>query len=164
MEENMARRSLIPFNFGKELEPFNWLRREVDSLFDNFWRSSSLQSPLSLYEREFPLTPDLDVSEMDNEFTVVADLPGLEEKDINVEINNNILRISGEKKVDREEKGKNFHRIERLSGSFNRSIQLPALINEDNVQASFKNGVLTITLPKSAEAKTKAKHIEVKKG
>jgi HSP20 family protein len=160
----MARHSLIPFNFRKDLEPFNWLRREVDSLFDNFWRSPSLQPQLSLYERELSLTPDIDISETDNEFTVVADLPGLEKKDINVEINNNILKISGEKKLDREEKGKNFHRIERVSGSFNRSIQLPNLINEHNVQASFKNGVLTITLPKSAEAKTKAKHIEVKKG
>ncbi len=164
MEEHMARRSLMPFSFGKDLEPFNWLRREVDSLFDNFWRSSSLQPQLSLYERGFPLIPDIDISEADDEFTVIADLPGLEEKDIKVEINNNILRISGEKKVDREEKSKNFHRFERVAGSFNRSIQLPSLINEDSIQASFKNGVLTITLPKSAEAKTKAKHIEVNKG
>ena len=90
----------------------------------------------------------LDVSETDNEFTVTADLPGLEEKDINVEVSNNILRIGGEKKLDHEEKGKNFHRIERVSGSFDRSIQLPSPINEENIQASFKNGVLTITLPR----------------
>lgn len=107
--------------------------------------------------------PDVNVSETDNEFTVTADLPGLEEKDINVKISNNILRIGGEKKLDHEGKDKNFHRIERVSGSFNRSIQLPTPIKDENVQASFKNGVLTITLPKSAEAKTKAKHIEVKK-
>lgn len=162
MEKKMSQRSLFPFNFSKDLEPFSWLRREVDALFDNFWRSSRLQPSLNLYEKELSLTPDIDVSETDNEFIVVADLPGLEEKDIHVEINNNTLRISGEKKGDREEKGKNFHRVERLSGFFTRSIQLPLLINEENIEANFKNGVLTITLPKSADAKTK--HIDVKTG
>lgn len=166
MEEKMARRSLIPFNFRKDFEPFNWLRREVDNLFDNFWRSPNQQPQLGLYEREkgFNLIPDTDISETDNEFTVITDLPGLEEKDINVDIQNNILRIRGEKKVDREEKGRDFHRVERLSGSFNRSIQLPSIINEENAQANFKNGVLTVTLPKSAEAKSKSKHIEIKAG
>lgn len=157
----MARRSLMPFNFRRDLEPFNWLRREMDDLFDHFWRSSRLR-PFS--DREFLLAPDVDVSETDNEVIVVADLPGLEEKDINIEMSNNMLRISGEKKIDREEKGKNFHRIERISRSFNRSIQIPADINNDNVQANFKNGVLTVTLPKSEEARAQAKRIEVKKG
>lgn len=160
----MTNHPLFPFNFKRDLDPFNWLRREVDTLFDTLWRSPNLQSQPSSYERNFPLIPDIDVSETHNEFTISADLPGLEEKDINVDIYNNILRISGEKKLEREEKDKNFYRMERLSGSFDRSIQLSSAINEDNIQANFKNGVLTITLPKSAENPNGIKHIEVKKG
>ena len=159
----MSRHSLIPFNFKKDLEPFNWLRREIDTLFDNFWGASRLQPQLSSYARNFPLTPDIDIAETDKEFTISVDLPGLEEKDIKVDVRGNILRISGEKNLDHEEKDKNFYRIERMSGFFDRSIQLPGSINNENVQANLKNGVLTITLPKSVEAANNIKHIEVKK-
>lgn len=156
----MVRRSLIPFNFRQEVEPFNWLRREVDQLFDNLWGTPTLESRLG----DFPMRVNADIYETDNNLTITADLPGLEEKDIKVEINNNILTISGEKKIDHEEKGKNFHRVERSSGFFCRSVQLTISIDENNIEAKFKNGVLTITLPKSLEARSKIKQIEVKKG
>lgn len=162
-EKNMARYSLIPRGIKKDLEPFIWLRQEVDSLFDNFWKSSGIFTHISPYEKQFPLLPNIDVSETENEFVVTAELPGLKEKDINVEVRNNLLRISGEKKLDREEKGKNFYHMERMSGSFDRSFQLPSRINEDNIQANCKNGVLTIILPKSEEGKNNTKRIEVKK-
>lgn len=154
----MARRSLMPFK--NDLEPFNWLRREVDHLFDNLWGTPTFKSQLG----HFPMRVNIDVCETENDLTITADLPGLEEKDIKVEVNNNILLISGEKKIDHEEKGKNFHRVERSSGFFSRSVQLPLSIDENNIEAKFKNGVLIITLPKSLEAQSKAKKIEVKKG
>lgn len=160
----MFRHSLIPFNFKKDGDPFHWLRREIDTLFDNFWGDSRLQPNLSLSGKEFPFVPDADVTETDNEFIISVDLPGLEEKDINVEIHDHILRINGEKREEREQKGKNFYRIERASGHFDRSIQLPNSISDDNVQARLKNGVLTITFPKSAETISKAKHVEIQKG
>lgn len=156
----MSRRSLMPSSFEQGLEPFDWLRNRVDELFDNVGNN-----PLAMgigSRGYYALLPDIDVSETENEFIVTTDLPGLEEKDINVELSNNILRISGEKKIDREEKGKNFHCVERTCGSFNRSVQLPKSINEDNVQAKFKNGVLTISIQKSNDSKNKTKRIEVK--
>lgn len=160
----MARHTLIPLNFKKYLEPFNWLRRDIEMLSDMVSESPRLQPNLNLYEKDFPFVPDADITETDNEFTISVDLPGLEEKDINVEIRANILRISGEKREESEQKGKNFYRIERAFGYFDRSIQLPSSISEDNVQARLKNGVLTITFPKSAETINKAKHIEIQKG
>lgn len=159
----MARHSLVPFNFTKDLEPFKWLRHEVDTLFDNLWKSPQLQLNLRSHEKGFPFIPDVDITEADNEFTISVDLPGLEKKDINIEVRDNILRISGEKKAKSEKKDENFHRIERVSGYFNRSIQLPNSISDDNIQARLKNGVLTVTFPKTAESINKAKHIEIQK-
>jgi HSP20 family protein len=160
----MARHSLVPFNLKKYIEPFSWLRRDIEMLSDNFWRPSRLQPNLSLYEKGFPFVPDADITETDNEFIISVDLPGLEEKDINVEIRDNILRINGEKRAEVEQKDKNFYRIERASGYFDRSIQLPNSISDENVQARLKNGVLTITFPKWAETINKAKQIEIQKG
>jgi HSP20 family protein len=159
----MARHSLVPFNLKKYIEPFNWLRRDIEMLSDNFWAVAHLQPNLRSSEKDFPFVPDTDITETDNEFILSVDLPGLEEKDINVEIRDNILRICGEKRAESEQKDKNFHRLERVSGYFDRSIQLPNSISEDNIQASLKNGVLTITFPKTAESINKAKHIEVQK-
>lgn len=156
----MTRRSLVPFNFRQDLEPLNWLRREVDELFNDAWKMPTTESRLG----NFPLRVSMDVSESDNEVTITAELPGLEEKDINVELNNGVLTISGEKKIDHEEEGKNFHRIERSSGFFSRSLTIPTNVNEDSIQAKFKNGVLTISLPKSQEEKEKTKKIEVQSG
>ena len=157
----MIRHSLIPFKLRRDVGLFRWLRQEIDKLFAHFWQPSRLH-PLS--ERNFLLIPYVEITETDKEIIVTADLPDLREKDISIEIHSNILKISGEKKIDREEKDKSFHRIECISRSFNRSIQLPTDINHDTVQASFKNGVLTVTLPKSDKARTQAKRIEVKKG
>jgi HSP20 family protein len=159
----MVRHSLIPFTLKKDLEPFHWLRREIDTLFDNAWGTSRLQPNLSSYEKDFPFVPDVDITETDYEFTISVDLPGIEEKDINVEVHDNILRISGEKRAESEQKGKSFYRIERMSGYFERSIQLPTSISDENIQAKLKNGVLTITFAKSAESTNKAKHIEIQK-
>ena len=95
---------------------------------------------------------------------VTAELPGMDEKDIQISLEQDCLVLSGEKKTETEESGKNFHRVERTSGSFQRVIPLVSEIQEEKVDATFKNGVITITLPKAASAAKSAKKITVKAG
>jgi HSP20 family protein len=108
------------------------------------------------------MIPNLDFAETEEAFTVAAELPGLKEDDIRLELNNNLLTIWGEKKIEREDKKENYHMIERSSGTFRRTLQIPTAIAQDRIEATFSNGVLTITLPKAEEAKHKAKRIEIK--
>jgi HSP20 family protein len=106
------------------------------------------------------LVPRLDVSETEREIKVTAELPGMDEKDVNVTLEGDVLTLKGEKKAEAEEKGKNFHRVERTYGSFQRVITLPAEVDATKVTAGFKKGVLTVTLAKSPAAQTRK--IEVK--
>eukprot|EP01099_Mayorella_cantabrigiensis_P000379 TRINITY_DN1179_c0_g2_i3.p1 TRINITY_DN1179_c0_g2~~TRINITY_DN1179_c0_g2_i3.p1 ORF type:complete len:160 (-),score=20.38 TRINITY_DN1179_c0_g2_i3:1407-1886(-) len=144
-------------------DPFNWLRREVDQLFNTMWPTSSDPSSSLSSQRLFSVSPSLDVSENEKEFMVTADVPGLEEKDLKVEFSNKVLTIKGEKKLNREEKQENYYMMERWSGSFNRSIQIPSPVNENLIQAEVKDGVLYITLPKTESEPKPVKQIEVKK-
>ncbi len=105
-------------------------------------------------------TPELDVAETDTSVEVSAELPGMKPEEINVEVHSGQLWISGEKKEQKEEKGKTFHRVERRYGSFRRVLPVPASVDPEKVEASFHEGVLKITLTKTEEAK--AKHVEVK--
>jgi len=105
-------------------------------------------------------TPELDVAETDTTVEVSAELPGMKPEEINVEVQNGQLWISGEKKEEKEEKGKTYHRVERRYGSFRRMLPIPASVDPEKVEASFHEGVLKITLAKTEEAK--AKHVEVK--
>ena len=105
-------------------------------------------------------TPSLDLSETDNAIEVRMDIPGMEAKDIDIQVNANVLTVSGERKEEREEKGKTYHRVERRVGAFSRSVTLPCPVKEDAVDAQYKNGILTIKLPKTEEAK--ARKITVK--
>jgi len=107
-------------------------------------------------------SPRLDISETDAALEVVADLPGLEKKDINVTIEDDLLVIKGERKEEKEEKGKKFHTIERRSGTFYRALRLPLEVETDKIEAAFKDGVLTLKLPKSKKSKKKAAQIEIK--
>lgn len=158
----MARHSLVP---GKDpkIQPFDWLRREIDHLFEDFWPRSNVQLQSLSPQRTPPSIPNIDVAENNEEFKITADLPGLQEKDIIVEFNKNILTIKGEKNIEREEKDNNYYIVERSSGRFSRSIQIPSPIDEASIRASVKNGVLTVILPKAPETKTQAKKIDVKK-
>ena len=110
---------------------------------------------------EGALSPALDVSEDENNVYVVADLPGVEEKDVKLNFQNGILTLSGEKQEEKETRGKNFHRVERSYGSFSRSISLPGEVNAEKATAGYKNGVLRVTLPKKGEAKPKEITIKV---
>ena len=106
------------------------------------------------------MAPALDMSETDTAIDVRMDLPGITAKEIDIQVNGNMLTVAGERKEEKEEKGKTFHRVERLYGNFSRSVTLPCSVNEDEVAAEYKDGVLTIKLPKAEEAK--AHKIKVK--
>lgn len=145
--------------------PFLALHREMDRLFDDFFGQfdSGLSWPGqgALRARQDAWALNVDVAEDDNEVRVTADVPGMEEKDIEVELSDNLLTIHGEKKQERDEKKSNYHVVERSYGAFHRSIPLPGGLLEDKAKAKFKNGVLTITVPKSEEAKASKRTIPI---
>lgn len=160
-------KNLIPF--GKknievrreEENPFAMMQREMNRVFDSFNRSWGLGA--------FPgftgsFMPRLDVTEDARAFTVTAELPGMSEKEIDLSISGDTLTIRGEKKEEKEDNGRNYYYSERSYGTFLRSIPLPRQVEADKVSASFKKGVLTITLPKTAAAMESTKRIDVRTG
>ena len=108
--------------------------------------------------------PPVDVFEDENSIQVRLEVPGIDEKDIDIRLENNVLTVRGERKFEKEEKEENFHRIERRYGSFTRSFTLPATVNSEDVQADYEKGVLKIRLPKRAEAKPKQIKVNVNAG
>jgi HSP20 family protein len=127
----------------------------IADLMEEVWREPSVifsRLPSSIASAEYPA---LDISETDNEIVAKAELPGMDPKDVQITLRNNVLTIKGEKKFEDEEKKDNYHRIERSYGCFQRSISLPADVQEDNVTAKFDKGVLTVTMAKREEAKVK---------
>lgn len=144
-------------------DPFNWLRQEVDQLFQNMWPVTGKLSDQLSPQRGFSVLPHVDVAENEKEFKVTADVPGLEDENLKVKFSNKILTIRGEKKLQREEKEHNYYITERWGGSFSRSIQIPVPIREELIQAHVKDGVLYITLPKAEDSAKQVKSIEVKK-
>jgi HSP20 family protein len=156
-------RSLIPWRWKEnQVTPDNTLtefRREVDDLFSQFFGSSGWL-PVANFGRGF--TPVLDVSETDEDVLIKAELPGVDPKEIEVNLSGTTLTVKGEKKEEREEKTENMHRIERSYGGFSRSISLPCEVKEDKIEANFKNGVLNLKLPKAETSKKKTIKIDVK--
>jgi HSP20 family protein len=144
--------TLIPWRPLRELDV---LRREMDNLWDRF----SGERPIEWLGGEW--TPSLDVSETKEKVVMKAEVPGLDPKEIDIALSDGVLTLKGEKKREREEKDENYHLVERSYGSFSRSVRLPAEVQEDKVKASYKDGVLTITLPKTERAKERAIKIEV---
>ncbi|WP_297300351.1 Hsp20/alpha crystallin family protein [uncultured Methylovirgula sp.] len=149
--------------------PFVSLRQEIDRLFEDFGRDfwvspfRSLRDIESSMRREnWASAPAVDIVENDKAFEVTAELPGMDEKSIDVQVANGGLTIKGEKHEETEEKRKDYFLRERRFGSFERSFRLPEGVDKDKIEAVFKKGVLTVTLPKSAEAQKAAKKIEVK--
>jgi HSP20 family protein len=131
---------------------------DMDRTFQRFFGGMGL----SLLDEECGVfTPRVDVSESDNEVKVVAELPGLDEKDIDVSLSDDMLTIKGEKKHEKEQRGRDYYRMERSWGSFSRSVALPCEVVGDKVEGVFDKGVLTISLPKSKEAAAKCGKIKV---
>jgi len=144
----------------EEEHPVLFLQNEMSRLMDRFSRAFS-GSEISEREEPWKFVPSVDVSETDNEIHVSAELPGMEEKDIDVSLSGNHLIIRGEKKTEKEKKDKQYYRKESSYGSFHRSIPLPTEVEEDKIEATFKKGVLKIDLPKSQEARKGRKKIEI---
>jgi HSP20 family protein len=143
----------------EEYEPFTFFREEMNRLFDNFFRGFEIE-PL---ERRFAaFSPSIDISETDKEIVISAELPGMEDKEIDVSVSKDALTIKGEKKEEKEEKGKSYYRMERSYGSFSRTIPLPTEIDADKTTAEFKKGVLTIKMPKTPEAIKETKKVSIK--
>ncbi|MGO9379587.1 MAG: Hsp20/alpha crystallin family protein [Dissulfurispiraceae bacterium] len=161
----MAIRNLVPFgkkNVSVKREdenPFAILRHEMDAMFDNFFHTFDMES---FGSRLGSFTPKVDVAETDKEIRITAELPGMDEKDIDVSLQNDVLTIKGEKKEEKEDKGKDYYRMERSYGSFSKTIALPVEVETDKVEAKFKKGVLSITIPKTAKAVAETKKIAVK--
>jgi HSP20 family protein len=153
--------SLVKWNPARELA--TWpsdlfgIQREMNRMFDGFFRSTQ--------DEDYTLsswTPAVDITEHDDEYSVKVELPGVNKDDVKLTLENNILTIRGEKKQEKETKKENYHRIERCYGSFQRSFTLPNAIKSERIDASFKDGILTVILPKAEEAKPKQIEVKVK--
>ncbi|MEO5357399.1 MAG: Hsp20/alpha crystallin family protein [Nitrospirae bacterium YQR-1] len=163
----MELKDLIPWwNKGSNLairreEEPGWatLHRNINELFDNFLDTAGF-GPFGGFGGRF--SPRIDVMEGDKDIRITTELPGMDEKDIDVSLRKDSLIIRGEKKDEKETKGSNYYRMERSYGSFSRCVALPAEVETDKVEAVFKNGVLTITMPKTEEAIKETKRIAVK--
>jgi len=130
-------------------DPFTAIRREMNDLFANIWAPNGNGTlPASF-------APALDVAEKDNCFELHMDIPGMETKDIDIQVQGNTVTVTGSRKEEKEEKGKTFHRVERSSGSFSRTVTLPCNVTEKEVAAEYTNGVLSVVLPKSEDARPK---------
>ena len=157
--------SLLPSLWGhseKGESPFRSLHQEIDKVFEDFNRSLGMPvaSRASGAKNGF-VTPHIDVVETDNAVELTAELPGVAEKDIDVTLVDDVLTIKGEKKVESSEEKKDYRIVERSFGSFQRSIRLPFAVEPDKVEASFKDGVLHVVLPKPPEVESKSKKIAI---
>ena len=131
--------------------PIDLLELDMNRMFDNFFSGFGLASFGTLENEWATFSPRVDIVDSEKEVKVSVELPGIDEQDIEVSLMRDVLTISGEKRQEKEDRGKNYHRMERSYGAFKRSISLMCDIDEDKVDARFKNGVLTVTLPKSVE-------------
>jgi HSP20 family protein len=169
----MNMRDLIPWGRGTsqapslfregESNPFLALHREVNRLFDDAFRG--FDAPMSTFGRLPAWStgwPNVEISETDKEMRLTAEIPGLEEKDIEVLLDDGVLTLRGEKRSETEDKERHFS--ERYYGHFERRIPLGTEVDEDKVNAEFKNGVLTVTMPKTPQAQSRAKRIAISSG
>lgn len=147
--------SLLPGNERRELDRFKY---EMDRLFERFldWH------PLKAAWEDSDWIPSLDVSETSQAIVVKAELPGMAIEDIEVSLNGNVLTIRGDRKQERENKEENFHRVECRYGSFSRSIRLPADVEGEKVEATYRRGILRLSLPKSKEGSSRKITISTK--
>lgn len=155
-----------PLYPGRHHDPMLQIHRDIDHLFDQFFRGWGMPrmggfGHLGDFAGDTLLRPKVDLSGADKEYQLTVEIPGVSEKDVSVDISNNVMTIKGEKKLEKEEKEKNYYRIERSYGSFQRVLSLPEDVDQDGIKASFNNGVLTITMPRKALPKGEVKQVEI---
>lgn len=161
--------SLIKRSPNRELTPWNReypafrglqsLQQDMNRIFDEFFRGDLLAND-SFFARDW--NPAVDILENNDHFVLKAEIPGMTKDDVKITLENNVLTIRGEKKNETEKKEENYHRIERSYGSFERSFTIPGTIKVNEIDAQYKDGVLTLTLPKAEEAKPKSIEVKVK--
>ena len=161
----MAIRDLVPWNRNRAVDvprsggdPFGSLHRDMTRLVEDFARSFEVGS---LFGSD-GFAPRIDVREDENELLVTAEIPGLEEKDFTLELREDALTLRGEKRLEHEEQTGSMHRTERSYGRFERAVPLPCEVNADKSRATYRNGVLTVTLPKAESARRRIHRIDVK--
>ena len=142
-------------NLMNPWDEFKALQDEINSLFD----TDRVPSNTGLYDRN--VSPSIDIIESEHEFTVLAELPGLEEKEIDVSITSNVLTIKGNKTGEAEDKQRKYYKKESWSGSFQRTLSLPEAVDSEKISAKLSDGILTISLPKREEAKPKQIAVKV---
>jgi HSP20 family protein len=155
--------SLIRWNPARELGSFPSdvlnMQREINRMFDSFFRSEIPEgSPLA----ESVWTPAVDIAEDENGYIVKVELPGVAREQVKITMQDNVLSIKGEKVQENESRTSSFHRTERSYGSFERRFSLPSNVRQDSIDATFKDGILTVALPKAEEAKPKQIEVTVK--
>ncbi len=172
--------NLIPWNWGKknlpirkednnsshsEFSPYLSLQHDMNRVFDNFFRTfeTGIMSPFSEMS-EGMFQPRVEIKENANDLRVSIELPGIDDKDLDVSITDDALTISGEKREEKEENTRGYYRMERSYGSFHRRIPFPCAINKDKAEATFKKGVLNVVVPKSTDALQHVKKIQIKNG
>jgi HSP20 family protein len=167
--EGMTFRRLLPSLWGERAvpadqegaHPFSILQKEMNRVFDDFFQGTAFAPFRAAGGRTGGFHPSVDVKEGEKEIVVHAELPGMEEKDVELLLEESSLVLKGEKKFEKEDKGEGYHTIERSYGAFHRVIPLPREIDLNKAQARFKNGVLTVILPKLEKAKAKGKKIPI---
>ena len=169
----MASRSLMPFSrntqmsrWGEDTDPFLQMRREMNRLFDDVFSGFGgfgLPGAFAPALQQMPAAPKIDVSETENEIQIKAEMPGIDQNNVEVLLEDDRLIIRGEKKEEREDKDRNYHVRERVQGVFSRTLPLPFAPDPNQVKAEFKDGVMTITIPKPQEVKQKQHRIDVQK-
>jgi HSP20 family protein len=147
--------ALSPYHRGVNL--FDSFRREMEDLFDRMVRDDGGNG-----QAMAAWSPQVDVEETEREFLVKADLPGVDPKDVDIRVVDNVLTVRGGKEEKKEERKKNYHRMERFSGQFYRAITLPAGTDPEKVNATSANGVITITIPKRPDAQPRKIAIQSK--
>jgi HSP20 family protein len=163
------KKGVKPIGAPAQWAPMETLRREIDRLFEGMsgsWPFASGRNPLDFVgwprEAQWRLTPAVDVAESDKDFEITAELPGMNENDVELTLANGNLVIKGEKKEERESRETDYYLSERRYGSFVRAFELPASVDAAKIEASFAKGVLRVKLPKSAEAQKNETKIPVK--
>lgn len=156
-ESGVAKRREPDFT-DQLIEPFNQLRNEVDRIFDSF----PFRLPTLRLSR-FPAAPAVEMTETEKAYKIRAELAGMDPENVEVSFEDGLLRIAGEKKDEREETERGYRLSERSYGSFERLIELPSAAEGDKIEAKFRNGLLTVTVPKNDKSKASSKRIRIDK-
>ena len=151
---------------GRHHDPMVQIHRDIDNIFDQFFRGWGFpqREVFGNFPADSLFKPKVDLSAAEQEYLLTVEIPGVSEKDVMVDINNNTMTIKGEKRQETEDKDKNYYRIERSYGAFQRVLALPEDVDQENIKACFKNGVLSITMPRKSLPAAEVKKVEITAG